>query len=177
MILIIGYGVSGKGAMSLLNKQGVAAVAVDRKPEAGVFLDSADFPMEGISQVIVSPGVLPSHPLVQKARSLGLEVVGEIEFALRFTQNRCVGVTGSNGKTTTTLLIVHALRAAGIKARAVGNVGTALSSYLLESDPEEILILELSSFQLETMRAKKLDAAVYLNLSPNHLDRHASMEE
>jgi UDP-N-acetylmuramoylalanine--D-glutamate ligase len=177
MILVIGYGVSGKAAMKLLRKRGMAAIAVDKKPEAGVLLDSADLPLEGISQVIVSPGVLPSHPLVLKARNLGIEVIGEIEFALRFTKNRCVGITGSNGKTTTTLLTAHALSTAGIKAQAVGNVGTALSSVLLDPDPEEILIIELSSFQLETMREKKFEIAAYLNLSPNHLDRHASMEE
>ncbi len=175
MKLVIGYGVSGKGAMSLLQKQGIPAVAVDKNPREGVALDSADFPLEGISEVIVSPGVLPSHPLVLKAREWGIEVIGELSFALRFTNNRCIGITGSNGKTTTTLLTAHALRFAGLKARAVGNVGTALSSVVL--DPEEILVIELSSFQLETMREKKLDVAAYLNITPNHLDRHASMEE
>src|SRR5579863_9723330 len=177
MILVIGFGVSGKAVMSLLQKKGISAIAVDKNPASGVALDTADFPMEGISQVIVSPGILPTHPLVQKAKKLGLEVIGELEFALRLTENRCVGVTGSNGKTTTTLLIAHALHSAGIPARAVGNVGTALSSYLLDPNPREILVIELSSFQLETMQSKKFDCAVYLNLTPNHLNRHASMFE
>ena len=177
MILVIGFGVSGKAVMSLLKKKGIPAIAVDKKPEASVALDTPDFPLKDISQVIVSPGVLPTHPLVQKAKKMGLEVVGEIEFALRLTENRCIGVTGSNGKTTTTLLIAHTLNSAGIPARAVGNVGTALSSYLLDPNPQEILVIELSSFQLETMRSNKFDCAVYLNLTPNHLDRHASMHE
>jgi len=177
MILIVGYGVSGKGAMSLLQKQGIPAIAVDKNPSEGVQLDSIDFPLEGISQLIVSPGVLPSHPLVLKARERGIEVIGELSLALRSTKNRCIGITGSNGKTTTTLLTAHALRFAGLKARAVGNVGTALSSVVLDLDPEEILVIELSSFQLENMREKKLDVAAYLNLTPNHLNWHASMEE
>ncbi|HEV7736392.1 MAG TPA: UDP-N-acetylmuramoyl-L-alanine--D-glutamate ligase [Chlamydiales bacterium] len=173
--MVIGFGVSGKAVMSLLRKRGIPALAVDKNPASGVPLDTADFPMEGILQVIVSPGILPTHPLVQKAQKLGLEVIGELEFALRSTTNQCIGVTGSNGKTTTTLLIAHALHSAGIPARAVGNVGTALSSYLLDPNPREILVIELSSFQLETMQSKKFDCAAYLNLTPNHLDRHASM--
>lgn len=177
MILIVGYKVSGKGAMALLQKQGIEAVAVDKNPSEGVPLDSVDFPLEGIQLVIVSPGVLPSHPLVLKAKERGIEVIGELSFALRMAKNRCIGITGSNGKTTTTLLTAHALRSAGLKARAVGNVGTALSSVVMDLDPEEILVIELSSFQLETMREKKLDVAAYLNLTPNHLNWHASMEE
>jgi len=179
MILVLGYGVSGKAAVLFLKKLGLPVVAVDRRPDvnAGVLPDSADFPMDGISQVILSPGIPSTHPLVKKAKALGIEVIGEMELALRWTKNRSVGVTGSNGKTTTALLTAHVLNASGVKARAVGNVGVALSSYLLNPDPEEILIVELSSFQLETLRVKHFEFGVYLNLLPNHLDRHASMEE
>lgn len=121
-VLVIGYGISGKGTMALLKTLGISSVAVDRNPEAGVLADSADFSLDGISQVVLSPGVMPSHPLVQRAQQMGIEVIGEIELAMRHTHNRCVGITGSNGKTTTTLLTAHALHFAGIKAKAVGNV-------------------------------------------------------
>ncbi len=138
--------------------------------------DSPDFPVEEFSQVILSPGVPPDHPLVQKARMLGIEVIGEIELAFRHLKNRCIGITGSNGKTTTVLLIAHILNAAGKKARALGNVGDSLAGYLLHPDPEEILVVELSSFQLETLNSQCLEVAGILNITPNHLDRHPSMD-
>ena len=136
-----------------------------------------DSELEGVSQVILSPGIPASHPIVQSAQAREIEVIGEIELAFRHIGNRCVGVTGTNGKTTTVLLATHLLNRAGKKARALGNVGVGLSSYLLNPDPEEILVVELSSFQLETVRARCLDLALILNITPNHLDRHASMEE
>lgn len=176
-ILVIGYGVSGRAAAALLKARGFEVVAVDRKAgeikaDIPVFLDTGDFSLDGIAQVILSPGVLPSHPLVVKAREQGIEVIGEIELAFRSIQNRCIGVTGSNGKTTTTLLIAHVLG-----ARAVGNVGAALTEAVLQAGPEEILVIELSSFQLETLQSRKLDAAVCLNVTPNHLDRHPTMRD
>lgn len=176
-VLVVGYGVSGKSCIALLQKLKISCVAVDKNPDTGALLDSPEFPLDNISQVIVSPGIPPSHPIVQRASQMGIEVIGEMEFAMRHTSNRCVGITGSNGKTTTTLLTVHALNFAGVKAKAVGNVGHALSNYLLNPDLEDLLIIELSSFQLETLSEKKLELAVYLNLTPNHLDRYPSMTE
>lgn len=168
-VLILGFGVSGRASAALLDKQGVAWVAVDKK---GPVFDTADFDLEDVSQVVLSPGVSPSHPIVVRAKERGIEVIGEIELAFRFVKNRCVGVTGSNGKTTTCSLIAHVL-----KCRAVGNIGSALSEYLLAPDEDEILVVELSSFQLETLEAKKMELGVILNITPNHLDRHSSMEE
>lgn len=176
-ILVIGYGVSGKAASAFLKKEGHDVIAVDKKGGVGVLLDHADFSLEGFAQVILSPGIAQTHPLVQKALQMGIEVIGEIELGFRHLKNRCFGITGSNGKTTTVTLIAHLLSAAGIKARALGNVGDSVCSYLLRSDPDEILIIELSSFQLETLHAKILEAAIILNLTPNHLDRHSSMQE
>ncbi len=173
-VLIIGFGISGKASSALLESRGIAWTAVDKN---GPIFDSADFDLAGISQVILSPGIPQSHPLVCKAMDAGLEVVGEIELALRLIENRCVGVTGSNGKTTTCSLITHVLNACGMKAKAVGNIGSALSSYLVNADRNEILVIELSSFQLETLHARKLELGVILNITPNHLDRHASMYE
>lgn len=177
--LVVGYGISGKAAAAFLRKQGCEVVAVDRKPaEKGVLLDSEDFPLEGFSQVILSPGVPPTHAIVRRAREQEIEAIGEIELAFRYVKNRCIGITGSNGKTTTTLLTAHLLNQAGMKARSLGNVGESLTGYLLNPDLEEILVVELSSFQLETLALRPcFDAAAILNITPNHLDRHASIEE
>lgn len=176
-VLVIGYGVSGKSATRFLIQQGYNVIAVDRKPSPGVLPDTADIPLDGISQVILSPGIPPTHPLVQKAKALGVEVIGEIELGFRNVRNRCFGVTGANGKTTTVRLAVHILNAAGKKARALGNVGDTLTGYLLEADADEILVIELSSFQLETLKSRCLDDAIVLNITPNHLDRYPSMRE
>lgn len=173
--LIIGYGVSGKACEALLLKMGVEALVVDRNSKTAP--DRADFPLDGIDAVILSPGVSPKHPIAERARSFGIEVLGEIGFALGQVKNRCVGVTGTNGKTTVTLLIAHVLNFAGKKAQAVGNVGTALSEYLLKPDESEILVIELSSYQLETLRIRKLAVGVYLNLTPDHLERHPTARE
>jgi len=87
-----------------------------------------------------------------------------------------VGITGTNGKTTTTLLICHVLNHAGIKARALGNVGASLAEYAVQSDPDEVLVIELSSFQLETLEMRCLDVGLITNISPDHLDRYPSFE-
>lgn len=174
MKLVIGYGISGKAAASLLRSQGHTVIAVDKKAMDGVLPDSADLSLEGCTQVILSPGVPPSHPLVQKALRLGIEVIGEIELGFRQFNNRCFAITGANGKTTTVLLTTHILNSAGVKAKALGNVGESLCSY--QPAPDEVLVVELSSFQLETLEARKMEAALVLNITPNHLDRYDSME-
>jgi UDP-N-acetylmuramoylalanine--D-glutamate ligase len=190
-ILIIGLGVSGRSCAAFLLQQGFSLVAVDRKieslkldPKIKVLIDlglevqsdSSPLAWESFSQIIVSPGVDPSHPIVQKGGQLGIEVIGEIELAFRYLKNRCIGITGTNGKTTTTLLTTHVLNQMGIAARPLGNVGSSLSGYLIDANPNEILIIELSSFQLETVQTRALDAALILNITPNHLDRHPSMQ-
>jgi UDP-N-acetylmuramoylalanine--D-glutamate ligase len=171
--LVIGYGKSGKSAAAFLKKRGYEVIAVDRK-EQGVLSDSADLPLDGISLAILSPGIPQSHPLVQKVVKANIELIGEMELGFRFLKNRCFGITGSNGKTTAVLLAAHLLNEAGKKARALGNVGEPLTSY--DPDPDEILILELSSFQLESLESRRLDAAFVLNITPNHLDRYGEME-
>ena len=176
--LVIGFGISGKSAAALLQKQGYTVVAVDKNPNLKaegieIFPDSEDFPLDGYSLAILSPGIPLTHPLVRKALKAGIEVIGEIEFAFRFLKNRCIGITGSNGKTTTVTMIAHVLNACGKKARALGNVGASLTGYLLDPDAEEILVIELSSFQIETLETRCLEAAGILNITPNHLDRYA----
>ncbi len=181
--LVIGFGVSGKASAALLQKQGWSVTAVDRNARSmeggSVRLVTEDEPLalETFSLVVISPGIPPTHRVVQAAKTANIEIIGEIELAFRYVENRCVGVTGTNGKTTATMLIAHALNAAGLPARAVGNIGFALSDYLLNPNPSEILIVELSSFQLETLTQKKLDCAVYLNLTPDHLDRYNTLRD
>jgi len=193
-VVVIGFGVSGRSAAAFLLKEGCRVIAVDRKaveiigdPSNAVWLDSffkqefelfsdeIDFPLKGISQAILSPGISQEHPLVQKLLKEKIEVIGEIALAFRHIQNRCIGITGTNGKTTTVLLIAHILNKAGKKARAVGNVGFSLTSYLMHPDKDEILIVELSSYQIETLDSRCLEAAAILNITPNHLDRYPSM--
>jgi len=103
-------------------------------------------------------------------------VIGEAELALRSLSQRAVAITGTNGKTTVTLLVEHILKTAGIKARSLGNIGEPLAAYAMQPDPEEVLVVELSSYQIETLTARAFDAAVILNISPDHLDRYSNME-
>ena len=183
--LVIGFGVSGRGSAKLLLSQGFSVVAADRNAAklqgdgVELVLDDPEMSLEGISLAVISPGIDPLHPLVQKIRKMGIETVGEIELGFRYLPNdRIIGVTGTNGKTTTVLLTEHILKASGLRAIALGNVGIALSQYALHPDPEEMLIVELSSFQLEALETKpRFAAALILNITPNHLNRHASMRE
>ncbi|PIS03373.1 MAG: UDP-N-acetylmuramoyl-L-alanine--D-glutamate ligase [Chlamydiae bacterium CG10_big_fil_rev_8_21_14_0_10_42_34] len=175
-VLVMGYGVSGKAAESFLKAQGCDVTVVDRNAE-GALSDRPDFPLGCFDQVVLSPGIAPTHPLVQKAQEMGIEVIGEIELGFRNLKNRSFGITGANGKTTTVLMTTHILNSSGKKAKALGNVGEPLTKYLLRADPEEILVIELSSFQLETLKSKQLEVGLVLNITPNHLDRYRSMQE
>ncbi|MBE0429131.1 MAG: UDP-N-acetylmuramoyl-L-alanine--D-glutamate ligase [Thermoleophilia bacterium] len=128
--------------------------------------------LDGCGLVIKSPGVPADVPLLTEARRRGIPVWGEVEFALRFLPNPMVGVTGTNGKTTTTELIGHILRGAGRPCRVAGNVGTALSTLAGRVEARDILVVELSSFQLEDSVLLRPDIAVLLNLTEDHMDRH-----
>lgn len=169
--IVLGMGVSGRGAARFLRGRGAEVVCLDRKGGEGILSDRGPIPWDGVEQLVLSPGIAPHHPVVREAEARGVEVVGEVELAFRFLRNRCVGITGTNGKTTVTLLVAHVLNAVGMKAEPVGNVGTSL----LDAG-EGILAIELSSYQLETVRTRRLEAAVILNVTPDHLDRYGSME-
>jgi UDP-N-acetylmuramoylalanine--D-glutamate ligase len=121
--------------------------------------------------IIKSPGISDKAPIVLKAIGKGIEIISEVEFAFRFTQKTIIAITGSNGKTTTTLLINHLLLAGGYKAALAGNIGSSLSRHVLE-DTADILVVELSSFQLDGIVDFKPDIAVLLNITPDHLDRY-----
>ncbi|MHB9112822.1 MAG: UDP-N-acetylmuramoyl-L-alanine--D-glutamate ligase [Thermoleophilia bacterium] len=132
--------------------------------------------LDGCGLVVKSPGVPQESSLLLEAHMRGIPVWGEVEFAWRFIPNIIVGVTGTNGKTTTTELLGHVISATGRSCRVAGNVGVALSSLVGEVDEDEVLVLELSSFQLEDIINFRADIAILLNLAEDHLDRHPDLE-
>ncbi len=189
--IVLGLGVSGAAAAELLLKRQLLVLGIDgnrsllhspeirRLQSLGLFVQHESDPIEwsGVESLVVSPGVSPKHPIYSGARENGIPITGEAELALPYLQKPLLAVTGTNGKTTVTLLVEHILNAAGVKAKALGNVGTPLCKYVLEPGEEEVLIVEVSSYQLETMRTPVFGAAVLLNITPDHLDRYESMED
>lgn len=126
--------------------------------------------------IIVSPGVPADLPELSAARQAGVKLVGEVELASWFLKGRIVGITGSNGKTTTTALAAKILETAGFPVQVGGNIGSPLTSFIPVSTPETVHVVELSSFQLETISEFRPHVAVVLNVTPDHLDRHATFE-
>lgn len=189
--LVIGLGKSGLGAINFLLSKRVEVVGVDQDislfekreildlKKRGVlfFSDKKSLDFGEFDVAILSPGVPSYSEAVSKVKKSGVEVIGEIELGLRFCKNKCIGITGSNGKTTVTLLTEFVLNEAGEKAKSLGNVGSSLTEHLLSATEDEIFVLELSSYQLEAMNTKILDAATILNITQNHLDRYPSFEK
>ncbi len=184
---MVGLARSGQAAARLLAGRGEAVRAVDSgHPEGAaglrgagveVFLDTDGLAqLEGTRTVIKSPGVPREAAVIAAALEREIEVVGEMELAWRALPNRFVGVTGTNGKTTTVELLGHLYRSAGEPVAVAGNVGTALSELVDEVEPETTIVCECSSFQLEDTVAFAPECAVFLNLAPDHLDRHADLD-
>ena len=145
---------------------------------AGVRLELGAFPVAALGDeelVIPSPGVPADAPLLNEARSRGIPVWSEIELASHFMSGRLMGITGSNGKTTTTALVEHILRGAGFATVLAGNIGTPLISKVAETTDRTVTVAELSSFQLELIESFRPHVAVFLNLTPDHLDRHKTL--
>ena len=132
--------------------------------------------LDGADQVVVSPGVSLREPLLAAALARGLDVVGDIELFAREAGGRTVAITGTNGKSTVTSLLGEMARAAEVRVRVGGNLGEPALD-LLAGEPADLYVLELSSFQLETTRSLQLEAAVVLNLTPDHMDRYADLAE
>jgi UDP-N-acetylmuramoylalanine--D-glutamate ligase len=126
--------------------------------------------------IIPSPGVPSEAPLLQAARAQGIAIWSEMELAYRFLKGRLIGITGSNGKTTTTSLIAHLLDSAGLPVILAGNIGTPLIARVEETSERSISVVEMSSFQLELITTLRPDVSVFLNLTPDHLDRHGSLD-
>jgi UDP-N-acetylmuramoylalanine--D-glutamate ligase len=183
-IAILGAGESGIGAALLAKKHGLAVFVSDRgaiKADFRQMLEANGLPYEegrhtterilACREAVKSPGIPDKAPLIGQLRAAGVPVISEIEFAARFTRATLVGVTGSNGKTTTTRLTHHLLHAGGLDAALAGNVGDSFARVLSESD-HDYFALELSSFQLDGIRDFRPQVAMLLNITPDHLDRY-----
>ncbi|MDQ3874192.1 MAG: Mur ligase family protein [Actinomycetota bacterium] len=186
--LVVGLARSGQAAALALARRGVAVVGVDRDRtvDAGRLVAAGvevrlgteeEALLEGVELVVKSPGVPAESPLVAGARSRGIPVWSEVELGFRLLGAPIVGVTGTNGKTTTTELLGAVFRAAGRRVEVAGNVGRPLTA-LAERDhlSPEWIVCELSSFQLEDIEAFRPRIGVLLNLEPDHLDRHGTLE-
>ncbi len=187
---IFGMGESGIDTAEFLLRRGARVRAVDRKPltalEPGhaARLEAANVPLaaqdesalEGVDIALLSPGVPPSLPLFDEARRRGIRVTGELEFCSQFLRGPILGITGSNGKTTTTSLCGHLLKASGIPVQVGGNIGLPLAAMLDSSRDDQWNVLELSSFMLELADTLHVAIAAILNITPDHLDRHGNFE-
>lgn len=187
--IVVGAGRSGRAAAALLRARGAqvaladTAVAIDGADAlvaSGVELLTGPHPVERFTAadlIVVSPGVPLTQAAVAAARAAGVPVIGEVELASRWLEGRIIAVTGTKGKSTTTTLTARMLGEGGIAATAGGNLGVALSSLVDAATPDSVHVVEVSSFQLESIETFHPWIAVFLNLAPDHLDRHASFEE
>ena len=185
--LVVGLARSGQAAARLLARRGESVIGVDLgNPEGAaglrdlgveVVLDTDGIgKLDGVRTVVKSPGVPAEAPVIAAARKRGDEVLGELELAWRAIPNRFLAVTGTNGKTTTVELLGHVYRSAGEPVAVAGNVGTPLASLVGEVDADATIVCEASSFQLEDTDHFGPECAVFLNLTPDHLDRHADLD-
>lgn len=176
-VAIFGAGVSGRAAAGLVARLGGIAVIYDRTAGADV---AGNFDADAASRhslVVLSPGFAPTHEWVQAARSAGCEVLGELDFGALAWPGEIIAITGTNGKTTLTEFLTHALKLAGRDAQAAGNIGQAFcAAALAGARAESIAICEVSSFQAETLRFFRASATLWSNFAEDHLERHGALE-
>lgn len=182
---ILGLGRSGLAAAASLLAAGAKIYGADDShptqiPDGGILANWADWPWDGLDLMVISPGIPHHHPEPHPAAKLamdhGVPVVSEIEIAMMAAPAaRIVGITGTNGKSTTTALIGHCLRAAGIDVAVCGNIGDA-ACQIDDPGTNGVIVMELSSYQLETSPSLATDISVILNITPDHLDRHVGMD-
>ena len=190
-VLVIGLARTGVATSLFCAKQGAVVTATDTRPEseladaaaalgaAGISLQFGGYTekiLAGHDLVIPSPGVPANSEILTAARSQNILIWSEIELACRFLRGRLIGITGSNGKTTTTSLIEHILKNSGFTTLLAGNIGTPLIGVVEQTNLQTVTVAELSSFQLEWIETFRPNISVFLNLTPDHLDRHGSME-
>ncbi len=185
--LVVGLGVTGLSVVRHLHKLGEAMVVVDSRdipPALTEFKESfSDIPLHtgkfdsklfiNAQRIVVSPGLPPSDPALQQARDNGVEITGDIDLFAHEVDAPVVAITGSNGKSTVTTLLALMADKAGVKVAAGGNIGLPVLDML--NDSKELYVLELSSFQLETLMHLPMAAAVVLNVSPDHMDRYTDV--
>jgi len=187
-VFVLGLGLSGVAATRLLRRQGIEVTASDRRAEGALALgelaqdpgvelrlsDSSGELPAGFDALVVSPGVGLDHPLLRAASARGLPVIAEVELAYSYLEGTVVGITGSNGKSTTTAMTGALLAGAGFAVEVCGNIGRPLAA-VVDGPAERVFVVELSSFQLETIVHFRPRAAALLNISPDHLDRHGDL--
>jgi UDP-N-acetylmuramoylalanine--D-glutamate ligase len=180
VVLVFGAGVTGKSTVEFLNSMGARTLVVDERGTGGAKPDLVGIELDQVAVAIVSPGWRIDHPLIERVRSAGIELISEIDLAWRVRAEknpaqRWIGLTGTNGKTTTVQMTAAILLAEGINAVACGNVGDPVIEAVV-NEAHEILVLELSSFQLAWSHELMLEAAALLNIAEDHLDWHGSFE-
>ena len=190
-VLVVGLGKSGVASALFLKAHGAQVTVSDTKSgddlrneiptllDHGITVETGghgERTFRGQDLIVVSPGVPVDAPPLVQARSLGEMVIGEIELAAQFLPGPIVAITGSNGKTTTTTLTGEILTAGGLPTLVGGNIGTPAISLAERAKPESVIVLEVSSFQLETIQSFHPKVAVVLNVTPDHLDRHGTLE-
>ena len=190
-VLVVGLGKSGVASALFLKAHGAQVTVSDTKSgddlrneiptllDHGITVETGghgERTFRGQDLIVVSPGVPVDAPPLVQARSLGEMVIGEIELAAQFLPGPIVAITGSNGKTTTTTLTGEIFTAAGVPTLVGGNIGTPAISLAERAKPESVIVLEVSSFQLETIQSFHPKVAVVLNVTPDHLDRHGTLE-
>lgn len=190
-VQVVGMARTGEAVTELLLRQGAHVIATDRDEskrdaletrfaERGVeFVFGPHEPIKGVQLIVVSPGVPLTGPLFEWAASEGIPVTGELELASRFCRRPLIAITGTNGKTTVTSMTGHIVERCGFGGETAGNIGNALANVVVEgrAKSDEPLILEVSSFQLETVDQFQPHVSVICNLAPDHLDRYRSLEE
>ena len=190
-VMVLGMARSGIACAKLLMLRGARVTICDSKDEAafGGKLDELkaagarlllgekhpEDHLEGLDQLIVSPGIPVDHPAIVKAKALGVEVLGEIEYAYRESTGLLIAITGTNGKTTTTTLVGEIFKNAGRTTHVVGNIGTPYSGAVPQMKPEDVTVCEISSFMMETSRDFHPAICAVLNISEDHLNRHGTM--
>ena len=190
-VLVVGLGKSGLSAAMFLRGQGARVTVSDTRSavalakeipallEAGIMVESGGHGLLTFRRqdlIVVSPGVPMDTPEVKQVVAFGLPVIGELELASRYLQGQVVAITGSNGKTTTTTLMGQIFTDGGVPTLVGGNIGLPVIDLVAKSTPETVSVLEVSSFQLETVEEFHPWIAVVLNITPDHLDRHGSFE-
>lgn len=190
-VLVVGMGNSGKAAVQAMVKLGADVSVQDSKNEDSIdpqllmflkekevkyYLGTQPKDMSVFDILVLSPGVSPELDFIREAHECGAEIIGEIEIAYRVGKGNYVAITGTNGKTTTTTLVGEIYKASGRKTHVVGNIGVAVISKALSADEDSWLITETSSFQLETIKEFRPEISAILNLTPDHMDRHKTME-
>ncbi len=190
-VMVVGMARSGVGAAELLCKHGAKVIVNDSLPREQLKTDLSPLDslpvewqlgrpamelLEGLDALVISPGIPDTAAFVVKAKAMGVHVLGEVELASQLAPGELIAITGTNGKTTTTTLTAEIIRASGRRAWAVGNIGESYAAAGVSSRPEDAMVCEISSFQMETADTFHPHVAALLNITEDHLNRHGTME-